>query len=139
MTDENGNGGGAAREDGQDLAAENSRLRDELRRTRAEAALRDALLARGALPETCGLLAGSVRTEALALDEGGALLDPDGVIAPLRARYGLLFRESAEIPAPPLHPPAADSPALTPADLRRMSAEEINAQWSAVRDALRTR
>ena len=77
--------------------------------------------------------------ESLETDASGALRDPDAVTESLRSRYGLLFRRTEEIPAPALRPPRAAAPGLTRDDLRRMSAEEINAQWSAVRDALRAR
>ena len=119
------------------LLAENERLRAEVKRTRTAAALREALLARGAEPATVAMLAGSVDPDGLALDGTGALQRPEEVVEPLRARYGMLFRRTEEIPAPPLSPPAAPrDPPLTRDDLRRMSADEINARWEAVRRAL---
>ena len=116
--------------------AETERLRAELTAVRAEGALRDALLRRGAMPEAVALLGRAVDPAGVALTEGGSLAEEDALLAPLEARYGFLFRRETPAPTGPLAPPVSGAPALTREDIRRMSAEEINRNWDAVREAL---
>ncbi|MBQ6175253.1 MAG: hypothetical protein IJK28_11590 [Clostridia bacterium] len=129
---------GVSGENERALREENARLRAEVKRARASAALREALLAGGALPQTVGILAGSVDADSVELDASGGLLRAEEVIAPLRQRYGgILFRRTEEIPAPPLSPPPPPGGALlTREDLRAMTPGEINARWDDVRGAL---
>ncbi len=116
--------------------AEAERLRGELAAVRADGALREALLRRGAMPEAVSLLGRAVDPGRLALTEAGGLAEEDAVLAPLEARYGFLFRRETPAPTEAVAPPVSGAPALTREDIRRMSVDEINRNWEAVREAL---
>ena len=126
-------------EDPQALAAalaEADRLRTLLAEARADGALREALLRRGAMPEAVPLLRRAVDPGSMTLTETGGLAEEDALLQPLEARYGFLFRREERTPTEAVAPPVSGAPALTREDVRRMSADEINRNWDAVREAL---
>ena len=103
----------------------------EARRT----ALCEALEKAGANPAAIPLM-----LDALTLPEeswnGDALIDADAALQPLRSQYGALFARRTPLPVRKVQPPAASGGGITRADVIRMSQEDINRHWSAVRTAL---
>lgn len=99
------------------------------------AALSDALTAQGANPQALPLL-----LDAIALPEeawsGDTLADASAALQPWHAKYGALFAVKSPIPVTKVAPPVHGGGLLTPADVKRMSAADINRHWSAVRSAL---
>lgn len=100
--------------------------RSEVARLRAEGALRQRLLAEGAVPEAVTLLCSGVDPA-----------DPDPVPA-LKQRYGFLFRRTEPIPTPAVSPPELPGGEGIPTAeaLRGMSLGEINRRWEQVRAML---
>ncbi len=100
-------------------------------------ALTEALAAQGANPQAIPLL-----LDAIALPEddwnGEALKDAAASLQPWRAKYSALFAIKSPLPVTRVAPPLNAGGALTPADVKRMSAEDINRSWGAVQKALRT-
>ena len=68
--------------------------------------------------------------------DGDALVDPDATLLPFQQKYAPLFAKRTAIPVTKVQPPIAGAGSLTPADVMRMSADDINRNWSAVRSAL---
>ena len=99
------------------------------------AALSDALTAQGANPQALPLL-----LDAIALPEeawsGDTLSDASAALQPWHAKYGALFAVKSPIPVTKVAPPVHGGGLLTSADVKRMSAADINRHWSAVRSAL---
>ena len=98
-------------------------------------ALSEALEKQGANPATIPLM---LDTIALPDDawNGDALIDPEEALLPFQQQYGTLFALRKPIPVTKVQPPVQGAGALTPADVMRMSADDINRNWSAVRSAL---
>ena len=98
-------------------------------------ALADALTAQGANPQALPLL-----LDAITLSEedwtGDALTDAAVTLQPWRAKYGALFAAKTSLPVTKVLPPVRGGGLLTHADVKRMSASDINRNWSAVRNAL---
>lgn len=99
------------------------------------AALSDALTAQGANPQALPLL-----LDAIVLPEeawsGDTLADASAALQPWHAKYGALFAVKSPIPVTKVAPPVHGGGLLTSADVKRMSAADINRHWSAVRSAL---
>lgn len=99
------------------------------------AALSDALSAQGANPQALPLL-----LDAITLPEeawsGDTLEDASATLQPWRAKYSALFAVKSPIPVTKVAPPMQGGGLLTPADVKRMSAADINRHWSAVKGAL---
>lgn len=98
------------------------------------AALSDALTAQGANPQALPLL-----LDAIALPEeawSGDTLADAAALQPWHAKYGALFAVKSPIPVTKVAPPVHGGGLLTSADVKRMSAADINRHWSAVRSAL---
>ncbi len=98
-------------------------------------ALADALVCQGANPQALPLL-----LDAIVLPEdawqGDVLADVAASLQPWRAKYGALFAAKSPLPVTRVRPPVSSGGGLTPADVKRMSASDINRNWSAVRTAL---
>lgn len=98
-------------------------------------ALSDALAAQGANAQAIPLL-----LDAIALPEeawaGDKLADAAASLHPWRAKYGALFAAKSPVPVTKVRPPVHGGGLLTHADVKRMSASDINRNWSAVRSAL---
>ena len=121
-------------------------VREELTRYRAQVeaekhsaarrtALSDALTALGANPQALPLL-----LDAITLPEdawnGDALADASAALQPWHAKYSAFFAARETIPVTPIRPPVSSGGLLTPADVKRMSADDINRNWNAVKNAL---
>ena len=100
------------------------------------AALAEALAQEGANPHAIPLLLDALVLPDEAWD-GDALADPAATMLPIREAYGALFAKRSPIPVMKVQPPVSATGALTTADVMRMSAEDVNRNWSAVQSALR--
>lgn len=102
-----------------------------------QAALHDALARAGANEQAIPLLEKAITTTDDDWD-GAALRDEAAVLSPIREQYGAFFTQVQQLPTAPISPPL-DGSALTFEDVRCMSAEEINRNWSQVCSALTQR
>lgn len=121
-------------------------VRDELTSYRAQVeaekhaaarrtALSDALTAQGASQQALPLLLDAITLPEEAWN-GDELADASAALQPWHAKYGALFAAKETIPVTRIHPPVSSGGLLTPADVKRMSAADINRNWSAVKNAL---
>lgn len=117
------------------LVAYRTQVEVEKHHTARRAALSEALEKHGANPATIPLMLDAIPLPADAWD-GDALVDPDATLLPFQQKYGALFAKRTAIPVTKVQPPIAGAGSLTPADVMRMSADDINRNWSAVRSAL---
>ena len=99
--------------------------------------IRAALRRAGANEQAVDLLALAVSTTAEDWD-GDALRDEAAALAPVRGQYAAFFATPAPLPTDPISPPLSGA-GLTLADVRAMSADEINDNWSLIRAALAQR
>lgn len=99
------------------------------------AALCDALARFGANEQAIAMMAdAAMLTEA---DwNGDKLADEGAFLCTMKSRYAGLFSVPQSIPTRRVNPPVTPGGALTPDDLRHMSAGDINSNWSAVKQAL---
>ncbi|MGN0747507.1 MAG: phage scaffolding protein [Aristaeellaceae bacterium] len=97
--------------------------------------IRQALLDAGANEKAVTLLAREIDPDSLVIT-GGVLQNAEEVIAPVREKYAAFFAQPVRLPASVIQPPASLHGALTRQDVAAMSAEEINANWDAVRAVL---
>lgn len=102
-----------------------------------QSVIREALVRAGANAQAIDLLAMAVTT---AEDdwEGGALRDEAAALAPVRERYAAFFAAPVPLPTETVAPPL-EGTTLTLADVRGMSADEINENWSLICAALAQR
>ena len=118
-----------------EYAAYRAQVEDEHRSAARREALTRALTAQGANPQALPLM-----LDAICLPEeawqGDALADADAALQPWRAKYAPLFTVKSPIPVRKVRPPVAGGGLLTSADVKRMSAGDINRHWSAVKTAL---
>lgn len=70
------------------------------------------------------------------LDEGGKIKDMDGVNAAIQKDWSDFIATSEDMPLPPNNPPGGGGQKFTVADIKKMSAEEINKNWEAISRAL---
>lgn len=68
--------------------------------------------------------------------EGSVLRNQDEIIAGLKSKYAAFFAQPIRMAAPTIQPPIPTGGALTREDLSRMSADEINRNWNAVKGVL---
>lgn len=122
----------AAREE---LAAFRAQVEDEKHSAARRTSLSDALTAQGANPQALPLLLDAIRLSEEAWD-GDQLADASAALQPWRAKYAALFAAKKPLPVTRVRPPVNSGGLLTPADVKRMSASDINRNWSAVRTAL---
>lgn len=97
--------------------------------------LRLSMLQAGCNEKALDLLIQSIDPAALEM-EGGMLKNSAALIADLRSKYADFFARPVRMPAPTLQPPVTASGPLTRDDLSRMSVDEINRNWSAVKGVL---
>ncbi len=126
--------------DAEQLRTEMERFRQEVHEERTSAGRRSALNA--ALREAgANELAIPLLSQAIATTEddwdGVTLRDAAATLSPLRQQYGAFFSAPVPIPTVRVTPPLAPTRPLTQADLRTMSATDINRHWPQVRQALR--
>ena len=117
------------------LVAYRTQVEVEKHHTARRAALSEALEKHGANPSAIPLMLDAIPLPADAWD-GDALVDPDATLLPFQQKYAPLFAKRTAIPVTKVQPPIAGAGSLTPADVMRMSAADINRNWSAVRSAL---
>ena len=118
-----------------EYAAYRAQVEEERRSAVRREALTQALVAQGANPQALPLLLDAIRLPEEAWQEG-ALADADAALQPWRAKYAPLFTVKSPIPVRKVRPPVTGGGLLTSADVRRMSAGDINRHWSAVKTAL---
>lgn len=119
----------------EELTAYRAQVEEEKHREARRAALAEALVKQGANPQALPLLLDAIQLT----DEdwhGDSLTDADAALQPYRARYGALFATRSPLPVTKVIPPVGGGGSLTHADVKRMSAADINRNWSAVRTAL---
>lgn len=97
--------------------------------------LRDALIKAGANEKAVMLLSREIDPEAAQID-GGKLTNAEELIAPIREKYAAFFATPVSRPVPTIQPPATLHGSLTRQDVARMTTEEINQNWDAVRSVL---
>lgn len=101
------------------------------------AALTEALAQQGASSSALPLL-----LDAITLPEeswaGDTLKDAAAALQAYRVKYPGLFAAKKPLPVTRVSPPLGGGGALTHADVKRMSAGDINRNWSAVQKALQT-
>ena len=117
------------------LVAYRTQVEVEKHHTARRAALSEALEKHGANPSAIPLMLDAIPLPADAWD-GDALADPDATLLPFQQKYAPLFAKRTAIPVTKVQPPIAVAGSLTPADVMRMSADDINRNWSAVKTAL---
>ena len=118
-----------------EYAAYRTQVEEERRTAARREALTRALTAQGANPNALPLLLDAIVLPEEAWQED-ALRDAAASLQPWRAKYGALFAARSPIPVTRVCPPVHGGGALTSADVKRMSAEDINRHWSAVKTAL---
>ena len=96
--------------------------------------LEDALRRAGANEHAAPLLARTLEIHEGDWD-GAQLRDEEAFLSPVRAQYAPFFSQPQPIPTDRISPPL-DGGIITLEDVRRMSAEEINRNWSQVCSAL---
>ena len=120
-----------------ELAAYRAMVEQETHRNARRAALTEALEEHGANPSAIPLMLDAIPLPDDAWD-GDALIDQDETMLLFQQKYAPLFAKRSPIPVTRVQPPVTGAGALTPADVMRMSADDINRNWSAVRSALQT-
>ena len=118
-----------------ELTAYRAQVDAERRHSARRTALTDALTAQGANPQALPLLLDAINLPEDAWS-GDSLTDAAASLQPYRAKYSALFAARSPIPVTRVSPPIAGGGTLTPADVKRMSAHDINRNWSAVKTAL---
>lgn len=97
--------------------------------------LRLSMLQAGCNEKALDLLLQSVDQADLEMDNG-MLKNGPALVADLRSRYADFFAQPVRMAAPTLQPPISSGGALTRDDLSRMSADDINRNWNAVKSVL---
>ena len=92
---------------------------------------RQALQSAGANPHALDLLLLALHPDESVFD-GDEITDPDALLTPLKAQYGAFFAQPTRLPTDVVSPPVTAAPPLTKEDVRRMSQEDINRNWSSV-------
>ena len=118
-----------------ELAAYRNRVDEEKRISSRRTALSDALVIQGANPHALPLLLDAISLPEEAWQDD-SLADAAAALQPWRAKYSALFSVKSPIPVTKVQPPIHGGGLLTHADVKRMSAADINRHWSAVKAAL---
>ena len=126
----------AAREEAAAIQAEYASHLAQAEAEARRAALAEALAQEGANPHAIPLLLDALVLPHKAWD-GDTLADPAATMLPIREKYGPLFARRSPVPVMKVQPPVTATGTLTTADVMRMSAEDVNRNWSAVQSALR--
>ena len=100
-----------------------------------EAALRAALEEEGCNRCAVELILRQIDLDKAVLSDG-SIVNAEELITPLKEKYAPFFAKPARIPTPAVEPPVSSEGALDIGDVSRMTVEEINRNWSAVRSAL---
>lgn len=119
----------------EELTAYRAQVEDERHHQARRVALTQALTEQGANPQAIPLL-----LDAIALHEEDwaedTLCDAAAALQPWRAKYSALFAAKSPMTITRVSPPVSSGGVLTHADVKRMSANDINRNWSAVKTAL---
>ena len=118
-----------------DFDAYRRQLEEEKRITARREALFAALTQAGANPHAMPLLLDAIILPEEAWQEN-AIVNPAEALYPWRMKYAALFQVKSPLPVTKVRPPVNSGGLLTSADVKRMSAEDINRHWSAVKNAL---
>lgn len=118
-----------------EYAAYRSQVEEARRLSARREALSQALTAQGANPNALPLLLDAIHLPEEAWQDD-KLTDASEALQPWRAKYGALFAMKNPIPVTKVRPPITAGGLLTHADVKRMSASDINRNWSAVKTAL---
>ena len=118
-----------------EYTAYRSQVEETQRFTARREALTHALTAQGANPSALPLLLDAIHLPEEAWQDN-KLADAAASLQPWRAKYGALFAVKNPVPVRKVHPPVQGGGLLTHADVKRMSASDINRNWSAVKTAL---
>lgn len=117
------------------LIAYQAQVEQEQHASTRRSALAEALANQGANAQALPLL-----LDAITLPEeswnGDSLQDAAATLQAYRVKYPGLFAQKNPIPVTRVSPPISGGGALTHADVKRMSAQDINRNWSAVKTAL---
>lgn len=97
--------------------------------------IRLAMLQAGCNEKAIDLLIQAIDPATLEI-ENGRVKNEAAVIAELRAKYAAFFAQPVRMAAPAVRPPVPTGGALTREDISRMSADEINRNWNAVKGVL---
>lgn len=97
--------------------------------------VRLAMIQAGCNEKAIDLLVQSIDPASLQV-ENGVLTNQDALIAELRGKYAAFFAQPVRVAVPTIQPPIPAGSALTREDLSRMSADEINRNWNAVKGVL---
>lgn len=97
--------------------------------------IRLSLLQAGCNEKAVDLLVQSIDPASLEI-ENGCLKNEEALLAGLRAKHAAFFAQPVRLAAPAIQPPIPTGGALTREDLSRMSADEINRNWNAVKGVL---
>jgi len=113
------------------------RTQVETDRTTAKALemVRLAMIQAGCNEKAIDLLIQAIDPATLEM-ENGVLKNQDALIADLKSKYAAFFAQPIRMAAPTIQPPIPTGGALTREDLSRMSADEINRNWNAVKGVL---
>lgn len=125
----------AQQQDAASIQAEFDRYKAQLSAEEIQRILRDALIKAGANEKAVMLLSREIDPEAAQID-GGKLTNAEELIAPIREKYAAFFATPVSRPVPTIQPPATLHGSLTRQDVARMTTEEINQNWDAVRSVL---
>ena len=118
-----------------DYDAYRSQTETEKRLAARHQALTAALTEAGANPQALPLLLDAITLPEEAWQEN-KLSNPEEALYPWRTKYAALFQVKRPLPVSKVRPPIHSGGLLTPADVKRMSADDINRHWSAVKTAL---
>ena len=97
--------------------------------------IREGLLKAGANEKAVLLLSREIDPAQLQTEDG-QYVNLDELIQSVRDKYAAFFAEPVVTPVPVIQPPASLHGALTRQDVDRMTPEEINRNWAAVRTVL---
>lgn len=100
-----------------------------------EQTLRDALLARGANALAVPLLLKAVPPEAAQVEDG-RVTNAQELVEDVYRTYGAFFSRPERVGVPVLTPPLSPAPPMTREALQAMEVEEINRNWSSLKDTL---
>lgn len=119
----------------EELSTFRAQVEEERHKAARRSALSEALASQGANPQAIPLLLDSIVLHEEDWD-GDTLRDAAAVLHPYRAKYSALFAVKSPIPVTRVSPPVNAGGILTHADVKRMSASDINRNWNAVKTAL---
>ena len=118
-----------------DFDAYRTQVESEKRLAARAQALTFALTEAGANPQALPLLLDAIRLPEEAWQDN-TLANPSEALYPWRTKYAALFQVKSPLPVTQVAPPIHTGGLLTPSDVKRMSCEDINRHWSAVKSAL---